>query len=247
MGAARNFSTLLIPPFPVSFTSEVFADEKARSKVRAMNFLVEEKFPAGLEKSGRLVAICDQKIFLATRSWAAVVKLATNFSTKGPVWRPQFCARFHVRTNGTVWRPEKEQQVSENEIQIFENLSRYSRNVNLALFRPPPPPNNINTAHRGRFQVNVNPTGDSKIKWRPSSSIFALACRASSSSNSSLSPWILFVSCPRLKIEELSSREAPLKATNRGQSTVSSSIFPSLNIVTTKSNLAVEALVRLLW
>ena len=27
---------------------------------------------------------------------------------------------------------------------------------------PPPPPNNINTAHRGRFQVNVNPVGDSK-------------------------------------------------------------------------------------
>ena len=26
----------------------------------------------------------------------------------------------------------------------------------------PPPPNNINTAHRGRFQVNVNPIGDSK-------------------------------------------------------------------------------------
>ena len=42
---------------------------------------------SGLEKSGRLVAICDQKIFLATRSQAA----ATNFSTKGPVWRPQFC------------------------------------------------------------------------------------------------------------------------------------------------------------
>ena len=36
-------------------------------------------------------------------------------------------------------------------------------------------------------------------------------------------PGILFVSCPRLKLEELSSREAPLKATNRGQSTVSSS------------------------
>ena len=86
----------------------------------------------GLEKSGRLVAICDQKIFLVTRSWAAVVNLATNFSTKGPVWRPQFCARFHVRTNGTVWRPEKEQQVSENEIQNVENFSRYSRNVNLA-------------------------------------------------------------------------------------------------------------------
>ena len=54
----------------------------------------------GLEKSGRLVAICDQKIFLATRSWAAVVNLATNFSTKVPVWRPQFYAR--LRTNGTV-------------------------------------------------------------------------------------------------------------------------------------------------
>ena len=26
----------------------------------------------------------------------------------------------------------------------------------------PPPPNNINTAHRGRFQVNVNPIGDPK-------------------------------------------------------------------------------------
>ena len=80
---------------------------------------------AGLEKSGRLVAICDQKIFLATRSQAAVVNLATNFSTKGPVWRPQFGARFHVRTNGTVRRPENERQVSENEIQNFENLSRY--------------------------------------------------------------------------------------------------------------------------
>ena len=61
-----------------------------------------------------------------------MVNLATKFSTKGPVWRPQFCARFHVRTNGTVWRPENERQVSENEIQNFENLSRYSRSVNLA-------------------------------------------------------------------------------------------------------------------
>ena len=101
---------------------------------------------AGLEKSGRLVAICDQKIFLATRSYAAVVNLATKFSTKGPVWRPQFCARFRERTNGTVWRPENERQVSENEIQNFENLSRYSRNVNLAHSHtparpiPPPPP-----------------------------------------------------------------------------------------------------------
>ena len=84
---------------------------------------------SGLEKSGCLVAICDQKIFLVTRSRVVVVNLATNFSTKGPVWRPQFCSRFHVRTNGTVWRPEKEHQVSENEIQNFENLSRYSRNV----------------------------------------------------------------------------------------------------------------------
>ena len=76
----------------------------------------------GLEKSGRLVAICDQKIFLATRSQAAVVNLATNFSTKGPVWRPQFCARFHVRTNGTVRRPENERQVSENEIKISKTF-----------------------------------------------------------------------------------------------------------------------------
>ena len=98
----------------------------------------------GLEKSGRLVAICDQKIFLATRSQAAVVNLATNFSTKGPVWRPQFCALFHVRRNGTARRPENERQVSENEIQNFENLSRYSRNVNLTHThtpaRPIPPP-----------------------------------------------------------------------------------------------------------
>ena len=104
------------------------------------------RLPAGLEKSGRLVAMCDQKIFLATRSQAAVVNLATNFSTKGPVWRPQFCALFHVRTNGTVRRPENERHVSENEIQNFENLSRYSRNVNLAHSHtparpiPPPPP-----------------------------------------------------------------------------------------------------------
>ena len=110
-----------------------------------------------------------------------------------------------------------------------------------------PPPNNINTAHRGRFQVNVNPIGDSKkngVRLRRS---LRWACRASSSSNSSLSPWLLFVSCPRLKLEELFSREALLKATNRGQSTVSSSIFPTLSIITTKSNLAVEAPVRLLW
>ena len=33
---------------------------------------------------------------------------------------------------------------------------------NRRLFRSPPPPNNINTAHRGRFQVNVNPIGDFK-------------------------------------------------------------------------------------
>ena len=56
-----------------------------------------------------------------------------------------------------------------------------------------------------------------------------------------------FVSCPRLKLEELFLREAPSKATNRGQSMVSSSIFPTLRIVSTKSNLAVEVLVRLLW
>ena len=70
-----------------------------------------------------------------------MVNLATNFSTKGPVWRPQFCARFHVRTNGTVWRPENERQVSENEIQNFENLSRLIR-VTLTwhtLTRPPAP------------------------------------------------------------------------------------------------------------
>ena len=32
----------------------------------------------------------------------------------------------------------------------------------LKVHNSPPPPNNINTAHRGRFQVNVNPIGDSK-------------------------------------------------------------------------------------
>ena len=117
----------------------------------------------------------------------------------------------------------------------------------LEFHAPPPPPNNINTAHRGRFQVNVNPIGDSKQNGARIRRSLRWACRASSSPNLSLSPWILFVSCPRLKLEELSSREAPLKATNRGQSTVSSSIFPSLNIVTTKPNLAVQALVRLLW
>ena len=84
--------------------------------------------PAGLEKSGHLVAICDQKIYFATRSWAAVVNLATNFSTKGPVWPPQFCAQFHVRTNGTLRRSEKN-EVSESEIQNFESLSRSLRNV----------------------------------------------------------------------------------------------------------------------
>ena len=76
-----------------------------------------------------------------------MVNLATNFSTKGPVWRPQFWAGFRVRTNGTVWRPQNERQVSENEIQNFENLSRYSHNVNLAHSHarpphPPPPPSN---------------------------------------------------------------------------------------------------------
>ena len=86
----------------------------------------------GLEKSGRLVAICDQKIFFATRSWAAVVNLATNFSTQGsslatPVlrWVP-YADKRYCRATG------KERQVSENYIQNFENLSRYSRNVNLA-------------------------------------------------------------------------------------------------------------------
>ena len=80
-----------------------------------------------------------------------MVNLATNFSTKGPVWRPQFCARFRVRTNGAVWRPENERQVSENEIQNFKNLSHYSRNVNLAHSHtparpiPPPPPPISNT------------------------------------------------------------------------------------------------------
>ena len=51
-----------------------------------------------------------------------------------------------------------------------------------------------------------------------------------------------FASCPRLKLEGLSSREAPLKAKHRGPSTVSSSIFPAANIITTMSNLAVKAL-----
>ena len=63
----------------------------------------------------------------------AVVNLATNFSTKVPVWRPQFYARLRTkrycngdgeRTTGFRKRNSK-----------FENLSR---NINLA--RPPPPP-----------------------------------------------------------------------------------------------------------
>ena len=69
---------------------------------------------SGLEKSGRLVAICDQKIFLATKSWAAVVNLATNFSNQGsslatPVLRWVPCAnkRYCIATG-------KERQVSEN-------------------------------------------------------------------------------------------------------------------------------------
>ena len=52
--------------------------------------------------------------------------------------------------------------------------------------------------------------------------------------------------CPRFKLEELFSREAPSKATSREESTVSSSTFPAANIITTMSNLAVKALVRLL-
>ena len=80
----------------------------------------------GLEKSGRLVAICDQKIFLATRSWAAVVNLATNFSTKGPVSRPQFCARFHVRTNGTVWRPEKNDRFPKTKFKFRKPFSLFA-------------------------------------------------------------------------------------------------------------------------
>ena len=68
----------------------------------------------GLEKPGRLVAICDQKIFLATRSWAAVVNLATKFSTQGsslatPVLRWVPCAnKLYCIATG------KERQVSEN-------------------------------------------------------------------------------------------------------------------------------------
>ena len=76
----------------------------------------------GLEKSGRQVAICDQKTFLATRSQAAVVNLATNFSTKGPVWRPQFCARFHVRTNGTVGRPETNDRFPKTKFKISKTF-----------------------------------------------------------------------------------------------------------------------------
>ena len=39
---------------------------------------------------------------------------------------------------------------------------------------PPPPPNNINTAHRGRFSSECEPNWRLQIKWRPSSSVFAL-------------------------------------------------------------------------
>ena len=44
---------------------------------------------------------------------------------------------------------------------------RICQNMGMAIFcsdpLPPPPPNNINTAHRGRFQVNVNPISESKL------------------------------------------------------------------------------------
>ena len=52
---------------------------------------------------------------------------------------------------------------------------------------------------------------------------------------------------PRLKFEELFLHEAPSKATNRGESTVSSSINPTANIVPTFLNLSIKALaIRLL-
>ena len=75
----------------------------------------------GLEKSGRLVAICDQKIFLATRSWAAVVNLATNFSTQGsslatPVLRWVPCA------NKQYWRPEKNDRFPKTKFKILKTF-----------------------------------------------------------------------------------------------------------------------------
>ena len=107
---------------------------------------------------------------------------------------------------------------------------------------PPPPPTtlipHIEVGFKGMWTLlATQKKKGARRRWS-----LRWACRASSSSNSSRSLWILLVSCPTLKLEELSSRDAPSKATNRGQSTVSSSIFPTLNIVTTKSNLAVEVL-----
>ena len=49
------------------------------------------------------------------------------------------------------------------EFRIFSIENSWSRLlVVIMVVATPPPPNNINTAHRGRFQVNVNPIGDSK-------------------------------------------------------------------------------------
>ena len=92
---------------------------------------------------------------------------------------------------------------------------------------PPPPPHNINIPHILYKSVSseCEPYWGLQIKWRRSSSIFVLRlqgfflflretfcktsksvpplCGASSSSNSSLSLWILsfWASCPRLKLE----------------------------------------------
>ena len=110
---------------------------------------------------------------------------------------------------------------------------------------PPPPPllttsiPHIEVGFKWMWTLLASPKKNGAGRHRS----LRWACSASSSSNPSLSLWILFASCPRLNLEELPSREAPLKAKNRGQSTVSSSIFPAANIVTTMSNLAVKTLV----
>ena len=51
---------------------------------------------SGLEKSGRLVAICDQKIFLATTSQAAVPVLVFFFAPfcNCSLWRSALATRF---------------------------------------------------------------------------------------------------------------------------------------------------------
>ena len=75
-------------------------------------------------------------------------QLATNFSTKGPVWRPQFWARFHEQTalygdRKTNDRfPKTKFKISKTFLVIRVTFTWHTLTRSPALSPPPPTPSN---------------------------------------------------------------------------------------------------------